>query len=167
MEEVYKDPNTNGKLYVGNDTDVPKAKEKDFSICSCCKEGPNGHRSMLGYRTQGAPKDKEYLFARRGKHFVLNLIDVDDPAYVPDKAVQAAFDFITERLKAGDKVLVHCNHGHSRGPSIAMMYLRHIGDLPDRFRAAQKIFKTFYSNYKPAMGMAQYSKSHWSSLKKD
>lgn len=160
MEEVY--PN----LYVGSDIDVPRAQAKNFSICSVCKEGPNGHRSVLKYNTLGAPKGKEYLIARRGKHLALNVIDIDDPEYIHDEPINAALSFIDERLKAGDKVLVHCNQGHSRGPTTAMMFLRSIGDLPDRYYMAYKIFKTLYPKYDPAQGMKQYSKSHWATLKK-
>lgn len=159
MEEIFP------KLYVGDDEDYDKAKENGFAIVSCCKDGPHGHRAMLKYTSLGAPKNKDYFFVRKGNHLVLNLVDSDDPTYIPEKVINPALKFIDEKLKAGDKVLVHCNKGHSRGPTVVMMYLRSIGDLPERFREAYKIFKTIYDKFDPGQGMLFYARSHWPTLK--
>lgn len=160
MEEIIS------KLYVGGDKDYEKLAGKDgWSFLRCCKEGPGGHRSTLGYTTLGAPKGKEYLVARRGKRLALNLIDLDDPNYISPEMINKGLDFIDERLKAGDKVLVACNQGHSRGPTVAMMYLRRIDELPDNFHSAEKIFRTLYPAYDPGQGMRQFARSYWRSLK--
>ena len=105
-------------MYIGNEDDVPKARERGYAIVSACKDGKTSHRGLLGYQTMGAPKSSpEYLVARRPKHLYLNLIDGDDPKYVPDPVIDAALGFITEHLDKGESVLVHCVEGISRSPS--------------------------------------------------
>lgn len=159
MEEVYK------HLYVGGDIDYDKLKgHANWSFVRACKEGPGGHRETLGYTTLGAPKDKNYLYVRKGNRLAINILDLDDPNFMPDKAIEQAFKFIDERLEAGDKVLVACNQGRSRGPSIAMLYMRRIGDLPSGFHNGLKIFRTIYHPYDPGIGMRQYTKSKYSSM---
>ncbi len=121
MEQIIK------SLYLGSDEDVPEAKRRGYSRLSCCKDGPDSHRSMLGYTSLGAPKGKDYLVARRGDWMALNLIDSPDPNMIPDAVIEAGIKFIDEQIKKGKTVFVHCNAGHSRSPSIVMMYLRSVG----------------------------------------
>lgn len=149
-------------LYVGSDEDVTAAKEKGFSRLACCKEGEDGHRHMLGYTEQGAPKGKDYLFARRGKWMALNLIDVDQYTMIPDEVIDAGLAFIAEQLDEGNKILVHCNAGMSRGPSMALMYLRKVGQYPNiSFARGMHMFKALYPKYSPGLGMEHHVRSRW------
>jgi hypothetical protein len=159
MEQVIKG------LYVGSDADVPEAKKRGYARLTCAKDGPDGHREMLGYTTLGAPKDKNYLFVRKGEHAAMNLIDVDDPEFIADDMLDKGLDFINEMMKAGKKILVHCNAGMSRGPTTAMMYLRTIGELDQPFNRAKHIFKTIYPKYSPGHGMEYKARERWDSLK--
>jgi hypothetical protein len=157
---------TINRLYVGGDRDYEKLQGRaGWSFLRTCKEGPGGHRSLLGYTTLGAPKGANYLWIRRGNVMALNLLDLDDPAYISEEMVKKGLEFIDERLNAGDKVLVACNAGHSRGPSMALMYMRRIGELPDGFRNGYRIFKTLYPKYDPGQGMLHFVKSHYNALK--
>lgn len=162
MEEVY--PN----LYVGDDQDYLTLKDKSgWCFVRACKEGPGGHRDTLHYNTLGAPKGKDYFFVRKVNRLVMNLIDIDDPAYVRDDTINPALKFIKDKLEKGDKVLCACNKGHSRGPTVALMFLRTIGDMPYHFQKAEKIYKTLYKKYDPSQGIRQYAKSHWDKLEKE
>lgn len=156
MEEIID------RLYVGDDADYTRTKDKsNFSFLRCCKEGPSGHRDLAGYRTPGAPKGDHYLLIRKGNTLALNMIDVDDPSFVADEMVKAGLQFIKERLETGDKVLVACNRGHSRGPVMALLYLRSVGELPQPFLKAEHIFRTLYRKYDPGKGTRQWARSHW------
>ena len=159
MEQVIKG------LYVGSDADVPEAKKRGYARLTCAKDGPDGHREMLGYTTLGAPKDKNYLFVRKGEHAAMNLIDVEDPEFIADAMLDKGLDFIDEMMKAGKKILVHCNAGMSRGPTTTMMYLRTIGELDQPFNRAKHIFKTIYPKYDPGHGMEYKARERWDSLK--
>lgn len=157
MEQVYD------KLYVGGDTDYDKLKDvKGWSWLRCCKYGLGGHQQTLGYHSMGAPKGPDYLAVRRGNLMALNFIDAHDPNLIPKAMIDKGLAFIGERLAAGDKVLVACNAGHSRGPTTAMLYLRSIGELPYHFITSENIYRTLYKNYDPGIGVRQFARTHWS-----
>jgi hypothetical protein len=72
--------------------------------------------------------------------------------------------FIDHELKAGRKILVHCNAGQSRSPSIVLAYLHAIGELPQRLSRAEHVFKTLYPPYDPGKGMRARIRARWDSL---
>jgi len=152
-------------LFVGDDSDDAEAQKRGYVIVSACKDGPWGHRAALRYTTMGAPKNENYYHAARGNRMVLNLLDIDDPKFIPEEVIFPALSFINKHLKAGDKVLVHCNAGHSRSPSICLAYLRTIGEMPYSFRTAEKVFKALYPRYDPGKGMRTFVRTHWEELK--
>jgi hypothetical protein len=151
-------------LYVGDQDDAPEALNKDFTVVSMLKEGPVGHRSILKYDTLGAPNDKNYYFVIRGKHFAGNLIDTEDPDFIPEEVINPALEFIKKQYDKGEKVLVHCQHGVSRSPVTVMMFLRSIGEFPYSFNVSKKIFKTLYPKLDPAKGIEIYARRHWAEL---
>ena len=159
MEQVISN------LYVGGDKDVPEAKKRGYARLTAAKDGPDGHREMLGYTTMGAPKNDQYLFVRKGDHAAMNLIDVDDPEMIPWDMLEEGIKFVAEMLQAGKKILVHCNAGHSRGPTTAFMAMRAIGELPQPFNRARHIFKTLYEPFSPGHGMETKAREHWNELK--
>jgi hypothetical protein len=155
-------------LYVGGDTDYEKVEDRSgWSFLRCCKFGPGGHKDTLGYTTNAAPKGPDYLAAtaQRGHRMALNFIDVEDPNLIPQKMIEQGLQFIEKRREAGDKVLVACNRGHSRGPTTALLYLRAIGEMPGNFITAERIYRTLYPKYNPAQGARQFSRSHWDFFK--
>ncbi len=151
-------------LFVGGDKDTAKARKRQMSILSCAKAGPDSHRSMLGYETNAAPYNTEYLFAQRGHHAAMNCIDVSDPNLIPTTMLLQGLKFIKEERDKGRKVYVHCNQGHSRGPTTALMFLRAIGEMPQSFARAQQIFKTLYPEYDPGDGMKSKARELWDYL---
>jgi len=158
--EVYKN------LFIGDDTAYErlKARENWFFI-RCCKFGPGGHKDTLGYTTQGAPKDKNYYFVYKDNRLALNLLDSDDPNFIPDVIIDEAMKCIGKQLESGKKVLVACNQGRSRGPTVAMLFLRSIKDLPARYHEAFRIFKGIYDKYDPGQGMEQKAKEFFAKMK--
>ena len=155
------------QIYVGDQDDAPKAKEQGFAVASICKECPDGHRAMVGYTTPGAPAGPEYYFVQKGKNFAANVIDVDDPDFIPEAAINPALEFIKEQYDKGEKVLIHCEQGHSRGPTTCLLFLRMIGEMPYSFKIAEKIFRTLYPKYDPGKGMNIYARRHWQELGKE
>lgn len=166
-------------LYVGGDKDYERIKDnKGWSIIRACKEGPGGHRQTLGYESLGAPKDKNYLSVRKGNRLVLNMLDLTKEYSIADsgkdikkslefidKMVDEALDFIDERIKAGDKVLVSCNMGISRSPTTAFLYMKKAGEFPEySYKWARQIFKTLYPPYKPNVVMDRYSREKYDKL---
>jgi hypothetical protein len=155
-------------LFVGSD-DEHKAKLAEMEaqpwptavvIIHACKEPY--HRKALGYGGRGAPKDHpEYLVAMRRCEMCLNLVDADDPAYIPQRLIDIAVSGIRDALDKGIKVLIHCNQGHSRAPVLAMMALADelFAVLP--FEEAEIAFRMLYPPYDPKNGMRQFAINNW------
>jgi len=158
MLEVY--PN----LFLGcqADYEANQLACRDWHIVHACKEPY--HREALGYRTRGAPPDHpEYLFALRPKRLILNLVDVENAAYIRDEIMDTAVRFIAGNLAAGQQVLVHCNQGMSRSPGIVMLYLgTHTDRLSVSFEEAQEQFCTIYPPFAPAGGVLDFLRRRWS-----
>jgi hypothetical protein len=154
------------RLYLGSEDDVPKAQARGMSRLACCKDGIDSHRSLIGYTTMGAPKDQFYYAVKKGNVVGLNLIDSDNPEFIPKQVIDIALKFIKHEQDAGRTIFVHCNAGMSRSPSIVLMYLRAIGEMPWSYLRSQHVFKTIYPKYSPGTGMRTYSRTHWDELEK-
>jgi hypothetical protein len=153
-------------IFVGSDLDFTKIAHRDgWSCLRCCKFGQSGHKELLGYSTQAAPEGpNKFVVVRGDRLMALNLLDLDDPNYVNKDMIKIGLAFIKYRLEQGDKVLVACNKGHSRGPSVALMFLRSIGDMPRGFIQAEKVFRTLYPEYSPKSGIRQFSRDVWDEI---
>ena len=152
------------KLWIGAEADYYALTQRDeWFVVHACKEP--FHRQALGYSGRGAPKSHpEYYLARRGERLILNLVDVDNPAFVAKEIIDAAIDFIDEGLKCGRKVLVHCNQGESRGPSIGFIYLIARTNVlgKESVVAASTRFRDLYPRFNPAGGMTGFIQQHFS-----
>lgn len=145
-------------MFVGSAADEAAVRDNpEWYIISAARDP--WHRQALGYTTRGAPKDHpEYLMARRGNRLILNLVDAADPAYISDALIEVALHDMGSELAKGSKVLVHCNQGLSRSPTIAMLYMAKHGPLREMlpFEVIQN-FKRIYPDYAPAEGMRLYA----------
>ena len=149
-------------LFIGDDASYERLKNnKGWSFLRCCKEGAGGHRQTLNYHTPGAPVGPNYLWVKRGNLLALNILDLEDPKMIPDELFDKGLKFIDDRMKAGDKVLVACNQGHSRSVGMVMLYLRSIGELPQSFARAKHIFKTIYSKEDIGKGIETHVRQRW------
>lgn len=157
MKEVY--PN----LFVGTESDYEnnKALLDEWCVVHACKEPY--HRNALGYTGRGAPKDSPYyLFLYDEKrHLILNIVDTDDPRFFDDKMIDEAINYCINGLKNGKQVLIHCNQGESRAPSLAMLVLRKIGYYKGTFTESLLDFRNKYPLYNPKRGMFEYIKSRF------
>ncbi|MFA6987921.1 MAG: hypothetical protein WC185_02590 [Acholeplasmataceae bacterium] len=83
----------------------------------------------------------------------LNLVDMD--FYSPDylefnyNMISQAFSFLDSN-SLDKNILIHCNQGESRGPSLTMLYLKHIGYFKeDNFISAKNKFYQMYPKFNP------------------
>ncbi|MNU29771.1 Dual specificity phosphatase, catalytic domain [compost metagenome] len=151
-------------LHVGSEVDEREVRGRsDWFVVHACKEPY--HRQALGYTGRAAAKDHpEYLIARRPGRLILNLVDVDNVNYIGAELVDAGLEAIHSHLET-HKVLVHCNQGVSRSPTIAFLYLSKYTDRFSGLDHAQALeaFKEFYPPYDPGKGMADYARINWPS----
>lgn len=154
------------KLWVGS-----KADFDDIDACGTSWHVVHAardpwHREALGYTGRGAPKDHpEYLWARRGRRLMLNLVDAADPKYIGVELVDEAMRFIDEALgecapkDCPDAVLICCNQGQSRGPTIGMLYLA--PGLSAVFEEAEEAYRLLCPSYAPGDGMRSFAHANW------
>lgn len=156
MIEVYKN------LFVGSQDDENSVRgQTGWFVVHACKEPY--HRDALGYTGRAASKDHpEYLIARRPGRLILNLVDVADVNYISPEIIDPALDTIHQHI-ASNKVLVHCNLGMSRSPTIAFLYLLKFADVLPRQNLESDLveFQRLYPPYAPAKGMADYARLNW------
>lgn len=122
------------------------------------------HMRLLDY-TGSLPKTHpEYLVATRGPHLFLNLIDPPFPLFQRE-SFTAALDFI-EAWHPKGAVLLHCNQGTSRAPSLALLYLakRAKSIRRDTYRAAAAEYAERVGGYEPGRGIATFLAAHWNEL---
>lgn len=155
-----------GRLWIGDVSmyeAVAKPEADQWFVVHACKEPY--HRKELGYTGRAAPKEHpEYLICRRPGRLILNLIDPPNPAYIPIEIIDAAIIAIHTAIKEGKKVLVHCNEGKSRAPSIAFLYLTAYGYLPTNAATLEDAlawFKTGCPEYTPGEGFRQFVEQNY------
>lgn len=148
-------------LFVGNENDVGEIELRELAIVHACKEP--FHRQLLGYTGRGAPKDHpEYLWAERGNRLYMNIVDAPKSIFFDKSLIDKALDFIHEKLNQGLKVLVHCNEGFSRSPSIALLYLVKHGLIEgNTLEDAEAEFLKLYPEYNPGAGIRGFVKEHF------
>jgi predicted protein tyrosine phosphatase len=151
-------------LFIGSEVDYESQvrPQPGWWVVHACKEPY--HRQLLGYSGRAAPKNHpEYLLAHRDKRLYLNLIDADDPNYIPKEIIDAALAFVGEGVRSGGRVLVHCNLGESRSPSIGLLYLaaRESAISTNSLSEAEADFRRIYPRYNPKGGMRGFLMRHW------
>lgn len=146
-----------GGLYVGNIFDYDSWRG---CTVSCTK---TVHREIVG---EQRPGDVEYLVARRPGHLILNW--VDGPARLFEWSFQQgvfseALDFIELNLRRGE-VLVHCDAGMSRSPTLSMLYLaKRGGVLPNNFLGAAAEFRRLYPRWMRG-GISDFVQRNWGQI---
>lgn len=128
------------------------------------------HYTKMGWdRTHNKP-DKEhpnYIVFEEPNSISLNWVDGGAFLYKmsgPETFIKV-LDFIDKRIK-DKKVLVHCDQGMSRGPTIGLLYLakraKTISD--ESFDDAYSEFIKIYPDYNPG-GIAEYVRDNWDQIK--
>ena len=141
-------------LFVGSAADTYKFSG---SILHCAKEPWFVEAKEKGF----VPLSESYNTVIRIAYneMSLNLVDAADKKYFNDVTINPGLEFISERMAEGDAVLVHCNLGISRSPSIALLWMWEHGYLDKEFRYALPQFKELYPAYQPGNGVWQYLKA--------
>jgi len=153
MIEVY--PN----LFVGTEINCFFIEKQDWAVIHACKSPC--HQRSVGYRGSLPQNHPNYLIYEQGSHLFLNIIDPPVPLFKPE-LFHRSLDFISHHISAR-KVLVHCNNGFSRAPSIALLFLakrtRKVSN--ESYVKAVSDFTKLYPYYQPGRGIATYLRQNW------
>lgn len=150
-------------VYIGKNSDCFWDDRDDWAVVHACKYPC--HRNALGYRNSLPSNHPNYLIYRRNSHLALNLVDMDqlDDRFMRPIII-AFYEFMDDM--EGQKVLIHCNQGESRAPSLAILYLaKRKGIIQSQsFDTARECFTQEYPYYNPGLGFRRYLKNYWDSL---
>lgn len=156
MIEIYKN------LLIGNDFDCASSYNK-CAIIHACK---TCHQKALRYTKSLPNTHPNYLIYETENNLFLNLVDMPQE-FLPrftDPIMISSLQFIDKNIK-DKKVLIHCNQGASRSPSIALLWMavnNHIDN--SSYLVAKRDFINLYNNYQPGNGIELYLQNNWERL---
>ncbi|MEM4721008.1 MAG: hypothetical protein QXT73_02960 [Candidatus Methanomethylicaceae archaeon] len=156
MRKVYE------RLFVGNELDCRNGGD-NWAVVHACKSPC--HQRAVGYRGNLSSHHPHYLVLERGNDLFLNMIDPPTPLFMPTLFTEF-LKFTKTHWNSGKNVLIHCNHGESRAPSLALLFLAKIvGMLPnDSYESAWKEYRKLDAGYQPGLGIQIHLATNWDQL---
>ena len=150
------------RIYVGSDADCFHIRE-GWAVVHACKE--KCHRNAVGYHGNLPRTHPYYLVYKEVNNLYLNMIDPDTPMFMPP-LFEETLSFVDERWNSGFNVLIHCNKGGSRAPSLALLFLaKRIGSISNEsYRDAWMDYIEVDPQYLPSLGIQTYLTNHWEEL---
>jgi len=161
MIKIYKN------LYVGANTDLASCPPAQWAFVHATQ---TKHYERLGWNRTTNKSDKNhpnYIALEENNHLYYNWVDGGASLYelTGPKRFSEALNFIGKWIQRRP-VLVHCDQGQSRGPTVALLYLaKRARTIPEStFDEGRAAFRRIYPPYAPG-GIAQYVREHWSEIK--
>ncbi|MDZ4178610.1 MAG: hypothetical protein U1E29_05205 [Coriobacteriia bacterium] len=149
-------------LFVGSERDCRRG-DPTMAVVHACKHPC--HVDAVGYRGSLPSNHPNYLFCQSGHDLVLNMIDPPLPLFKPE--MFATFlQFAQRHLSESRPLLVHCNQGESRAPSLALVFMAKVSRTitASSYLDARVQFEQRFSGYRPGAGIQTYLTQHWASL---
>lgn len=150
-------------LYFGDLTACNAANHQKFAMVHACKDPC--HRHAVGYSEKSLPKTHPaYLSHETDNQLFLNLIDPPIPLFQIE-SFKIFLKFSGHATKQGRPILVHCNQGQSRAPSLALLYMaKGLRLLPnENYAAARTAFEENFP-YTPGKGIEKFLADNWDGL---
>ena len=158
MKEVYE------RLLVSdlNDCSFEKNYDSEWAIVHACKTPC--HQRAVGYTGNLKSNHPNYLILVRDKNLYMNLIDPPIPLF-KDQSFNEFMRFAEDNWNRGRKILIHCNQGLSRAPSLALLFLsKKVKTISNNsYQEARKDFLEIYPDYLPGLGIQKFLTENWNS----
>lgn len=122
------------------------------------------HKSAVRYFGKSIPENHpNFLFLEREKNLYLNMIDPDVPLFRMESFTKF-LDFAQRHIKERE-VIIHCNRGESRAPSLALLFMaKRLKSLPaESYDAAASEFASKFPCC-PSSGIQLWLREHWSEI---
>lgn len=149
-------------LFIGDDNDC-FSYSNTHAVIHACK---TCHQRAIGYRESLPSNHPHYLIYEDGNHLYLNMVDMERellPVYT-HPIMKAAFTFLDNYIEK-KKILIHCNQGNSRSPSIGLLYLSRKSIISnDLYINAKNNFLNIYSIFNPGKGIELYMNNNWNEI---
>jgi hypothetical protein len=150
------------RLFVGSEMDCQQASP-GWCVVHACKSPC--HQRAVGYRGSLQSDHPNYLVLEQGNHLYLNMIDPPVPLFKQETFV--TFLGIAHReWLAGKNVLVHCNQGESRAPTLALLLMaKRLKAIPgESYQVAATSFSQLFPSYNPGQGIQSFMNNNWAML---
>lgn len=156
MKEIHE------RLWVGNDKDCRVAQRADLTIVHACK---TCHQAELKYERSLPSDHPNYLSYQTDDELFLNLIDPPIPLFKL-RSFEIFLQYSAAHYAASESLLIHCNQGFSRAPSLALLFLsKRLGAIGNgSFNRAREDFESLYPEYSPGKGIEIFLREHWKEL---
>lgn len=150
------------QLLIGNLSDC-RTGSPQLAVVHACKSPC--HQRAVGYTGKLPNHHPHYLALQQPCDLYLNLIDPPIPLFQLE-SFRRFLAFASEQASAARPLLIHCNQGESRAPSLALLLLAlHRKSIPcATYAEARVAFECLYPVYKPGTGIQQFLAAHWSEL---
>lgn len=137
--------------------------DSDLAVVHGCKHPC--HKRAVGYSNKLPSSHEHYLFLKADFDLYLNIIDPDKPIFKAE-VFAAALRFSREHAEQGRHLLFHCNQGHSRAPSLALLHLaKNLGVInATSYELATGEFITLCPWYRPGLGIRRFLSQNWREL---
>ena len=156
MQEIHE------RVIVTNDLSCIRGSD-EVAVVHACKSPC--HQVAVGYRGKLPSTHPNYLVLEQEYDLFLNIIDPPVPLFMPPLFTEF-LAFANKHWSQGRKLLIHCNQGESRAPSLAMLFLaKGVFAIPDTsYEVARSEFEKLYPRYNPGKGIETYFSKNWTQL---
>lgn len=150
------------RLYIGSEA-VCRTGNDEWAIVHACKSPC--HQQAVGYRCNLSNLHPNYLELETDNDLYLNIIDPDRPLFMPE-TFSSFLDFAIRHWEQGKKILIHCNRGESRAPSLGLIFLaKYRNEISaESYMQAKAEFENLYPSYRPGLGIQTYLDGNWSEI---
>lgn len=147
------------RLLIGSEADC-RVGDEDWAIVHACKSPC--HQRAVGYRGSLSRSHPNYLVLEGANDLYLNIIDPPIPLFM-SPLFTSFLEFAICQWERGKKVMIHCNQGESRAPSLALLFLsKYKNEISsESFDAAKQEFQGKYPHYQPGQGIQIYLREKW------
>jgi len=150
-------------IYIGGRADSQLRTDPDWAVVNAAK---TVHCEIMGWGNVTPRDHPNYLSFEDGQLLSFNWVDGAAFLYRMSgpEAFTRALDFI-EQWSATKNVLINCDQGQSRSPTVALLYLaKRLHVIPDgSFEEARQAFQALHPNYAPS-GIAEFVAAHWDQI---
>jgi hypothetical protein len=149
------------RLSYGDEGTCSHVDDGSIGVVHACKEPC--HRQAVGYQKHLPDTHPHYLVYERGHHLFLNMIDPPQPRFMMPSFL--AFLGFVDREIPDREVLIHCNQGQSRAPSLALLYMaKRLRSIPDEsYDLAAEAFRSQFP-YRPGEGIRRWLAMNWQKI---
>ena len=149
-------------LFVGTERDCRRG-DAAWAVVHACKHPC--HVKAVGYSGSLPSTHPSYLVLEYPDDLFLNIIDPPVPLFKPE-LFSAFLSFAMRKQEEGKSLLIHCNQGESRAPSLALLFMAKVTGAVsnDSYASARADFEKLFPGYRPGRGIATYLGARWDNL---